>query len=171
MRISLRTVLIALVALVAIGAVWNSLSGASAPTDYSSSHSNGACSDEGVTLVTSYNGDQKAVCAHDFNGTGWDLFEATGTEARGTDQYPVGFVCTVAGQPANQDCKDTPRYDEGTWAYFFAKPGDTEWRFAGFGASMNRPGCGEAQAWVFADSKTDPATAKPSGTPPTFSCK
>ena len=171
MRISLRTVLIALVALVAVGAIVNALPGASAPTAHSSSYSAGACATEGVTLLTSFGGNQKAVCAHNFNGTGWDLFEATGTEVRGTDQYPVGFVCTVSGLPEGQDCKDTPRYDEGTWAYFYAKPGDTQWRFAGFGASMNRPGCGEAQAWVFADSATNPMDAKPTGNPPTFDCK
>lgn len=170
MRLSLRTVLIALVALVAFGALANALSGAEVATKFSTSHSPGVCATEGVTLITTFDGTEKATCAHEFAGTGWDLFEATGVKVHGTDQYPVGFVCTIDEAPTNQDCKDTPRYDEGTWAYFYAKPGDTKWRFAGFGASMNRPTCGDAQAWVFTAPGVDPQASKPSSTPPTFVC-
>lgn len=160
--------LFALVALVAAGAIYNALPGASS-TATSISFTNGWCSDNGVTLHVEAAEPISTRCARDFSGSGWDIFAATSTKVQGTAQYPTGFVCRIAELPQTQDCKDMPRYDEGSWAYFYAEPGDTEWRFSPVGSATRKPSCGGAEGWVFVAAGATSTT--PVEAPKTFVCK
>jgi hypothetical protein len=168
LRLSLRVVLIALVALVAAGAIYNALPGAS-NHETASNFTDGWCSDEGVTLHVEAQGPTSTRCAKEFSGTGWDIFAATSTKVQGTAQYPTGFVCRIAELPVAQDCKDMPRFDEGSWAYFYAEPGDTDWHFSPVGSATRKPSCGGVEAWVFVDGGATSTT--PAQAPRTFVCK
>jgi hypothetical protein len=69
----------------------------------------------------------------------------------------------------DQDCINTPTYDEGSWAYFVADEPSEGWVLSGTGASMRRPECGTSEAWVFTSGKNI-EQQKPSLEPVIFSC-
>lgn len=159
--------LIALVALVAAGAVFNALPEAQSPSKQAN-FTSGWCTDEGVSLHIETSARSSTKCALSFDGTGWDVFAATDTKVQGTAQYPTGFVCRINNMPAEQDCKYMPRFNEGSWAYFYAEPGDEMWRFSPVGSATRKPRCGGAEAWVFAKDST---STTPLSAPQTFVCK
>ena len=154
MRFSLRTVLIALVALVAIGGLFSTgaISTVSNGPAVSSSVMDSTCQTPGVSLVIEYGADREpqTACAENFAGTGWELFATTGQKVEGTTEYPVGFVCKINEYPAEQSCSGTPSSDQGSWAYYFAtfESGET-WRFSPVGASTRKPQCGDFEGWVY----------------------
>ena len=167
MRLSLRAVLIGLIAFVAIGAL------VSTPAAIDKTRVNfesGWFAGNGVSLnIETDSVDTR--CAPEFNGTSWQLLIATGHEVPGTSAYPTGFVCKVNGYPEAQDCIDTPRYDEGSWAFFVARPGKKAWQYALTGAATHFSECGSAEAWVFVPGTESPETAKPKTLPKTHKCE
>lgn len=166
MRLSLRAVLIGLVAFVAIGAL------VSTPAAIDKTKVNfepGWCQTQGVSLTIEAD-TIDTRCAKAFSGTSWQLILATGHQVLGTSAYPVGFVCKLNGFPASQDCVDTPRYDEGSWAFFVARPGKKTWQYALTGASTHFSECGSAEAWVFVPGTESPETSKPQTAPVTRKC-
>jgi len=173
MRISLRTVLFALIGLVAIG--WLVTSGALSTVSKSPVTSpvktTGYCSSEGVSLMIDFGDKTETSCAFSFTGSGWDLFAATSHKAEGTSEYPVGFVCRIDGYPtqADQPCTNTPTSAQGTWAYYYASAqlGD-HWLFSATGASTRKPACGDMDAWVFI--RPGEKSHEPSQVPHTFKC-
>jgi hypothetical protein len=166
MRLSLRVVLFGLVAVVAIGAL---VSTPAAIDKTKVDFENGWCEGAGVSLtIETKNADTR--CATNFSGTSWQLLLATGHEVLGTSAYPTGFVCKVNGYPETQDCIDTPRYNEGSWAFFVARPGKTTWQYALTGAATHFSECGSAEAWVFVPPTQSPETSKPKTAPKTFKC-
>ncbi len=185
MRLSLRTVLIALVALVAIGSAFSALSGVS-PTasatpsaSPSASVSNEILSDTqctkdtpGVSLVIEFSGGAQDLqfCQQGFTEDGWQLL-ANVAEVGGTEQYQTGFVCRINGwpAPADQDCIDTPKYSEGSWAYFLSNS-KNKWSYSGIGAKFHKPACGSAEAWLWVPSAKSPTQALPTIAPKTFKC-
>ncbi|MCX8529768.1 MAG: hypothetical protein ORN27_06860 [Rhodoluna sp.] len=167
MRLSLRAVLICLVALVGLGAL---ISAPAAQEKTKVDYKAGWCEDDGVSLVIE--GETTVTrCAKNFKDTSWKLFAATGNKVRGTSVYPVGFVCQVNGYPKQQDCIDTPRYDEGSWAFFIAGPGSTKWQYALTGASTHFSECGSAEAWLWVPGTESPETSMPSVKPVTRKCQ
>jgi hypothetical protein len=167
MRLSLRAVLIGLVALVAIGAL---VSAPAAVEKTEAKFTEGWCDDSGVSLTIEAKA-STTRCATAFDGTSWNLFAATGNKVKGTAVYPTGFVCQINGYPREQDCMDTPRYDEGSWAFFIAKPGAKTWQYAMTGAATHFSECGSAEAWVFVPGTESPETAMPKTKPKTHKCK
>lgn len=174
-------VLIALVALVAIGGLVSTIPSEQKSTTVSStfkSRSGQCASENGVSLVIDFgkssNRDPLTKCVIDFEGTGWQLFSAAGIQVSGTDEFPTGFVCRVDGWPTvdAQPCTGTPTPAQGTWAYYVASE-DTfgEWQFSGQGASMRRPGCGSAEGWRFVEPGEVGSQSLPTLKPETFSCK
>lgn len=161
--------LVALIALVAVGA-FVAAPGVK-PAETPVSFSSGWCQDEGVSVITEFKGKSTIRCATDFAGTSWNALVAAGFEPRGTSAYPLGFVCQLSGLPKEQDCKDTPRYDEGSWAFFVARPGKPGWQYALTGAATHFTECGSAEAWVFVPAGDSPQTAKPATSPKTRVCK
>jgi hypothetical protein len=166
-RLSLRVVLIGLIAIVAIGAF---ISAPAANQSVKVNYSSGWCSGDGVSL-TIEDASTTTRCAKKFDGTSWQLFAATGQQVRGTSAYPTGFVCQINGYPSSQDCIDTPRYDEGGWAFFIAKPGSSKWQYALTGAATHFSECGSAETWLWVSSKASPETSMPKTKPVTHKCK
>jgi hypothetical protein len=84
------------------------------------------------------------------SATGWTLLTQTKLKIEGTQQYPTGFVCRIAGWPTSkqQDCADTPTYKEGHWAYYvtsFSRGGG--WLLSGQGAASHVPDCAGYEGW------------------------
>jgi hypothetical protein len=181
----LRVTLLGLIGLVALGALLNSVAPgwisvsvsplASATSTRADSGgaglpvSNKQCELAGVTLVVEYPARNIPLvrCVSGFQGTGWQLFEAARVAVAGTDQYPQGFVCRIAGYPtvAQQPCHSTPTIREGNWTYWFASAETGgKWHLAMQGAAARKPLCGNVEAWVFTtgEVRTEPAfSAKP----------
>ena len=178
MRISLRTVLFALVGLVAIGALISTgaLNTVSKSPVTAPAKSAGFCSSDGVSLVIDYgkqaNADPVISCGFSFEGTGWALFAATEQKVEGTTEYPVGFVCRINGFPdaKDQPCTSTPTGAQGSWAYYYATAQlGNHWMFSAAGASMRKPKCGDVDAWVFLN--PGEKTHEPSLAPLTHTCQ
>lgn len=171
-------VLVALVALVAIGGLISTIPSEqnAKPAAKAANFHEGQCSNEaGVTLVVDFgpsSGRETLVrCAKDFAGTGWQLFAAAEVEVSGTDEFATGFVCRVAGWPSveAQPCTSTPTPAEGTWAYFVSTDEDT-WQFSGQGAAMRKPKCGTAEGWRFVEPGEVGSQSVPKTSPVTFGC-
>ena len=84
------------------------------------------------------------------SANGWALLSQTKLKIEGTQQYPTGFVCRIAGWPTSkqQDCADTPTYKEGHWAYYvtsFSRGGG--WLLSGQGAGSHIPDCAGYEGW------------------------
>lgn len=175
MKISLRMVLIALVALVAVGSMVSTIPSEKPLSQ--GSFAEGQCGEkEGVSLVvdfgTSSNRETLERCALDFKQTGWDIFAAVGLEVDGTSEYPTGFVCRLAGWPTieAQPCSKTPTAAQGSWAYFSAAE-DKGWQFSGQGAAMRKPSCGNVEGWRFVESGEVASQSWPRVDAQTSSCK
>lgn len=175
----LRTVLLALIALVAVGSIWSALSTAGPTASPKKSAStatfvDNACNadSQGVTEVIDFGSGAEPItyCALGFAGTGWDLLNEH-LSVEGTSEYPTGFVCRINDVPTveSQDCANTPTYEEGTWAYFVADKDSAGWVLSGTGSSMRSPECGTSEAWVFTSGKNIEQQA-PSVEPVIFSC-
>jgi len=179
----LRSTLIGLIALVALGAVANAVAPdwfavrvvshvpvKSASADFPVSKSE--CELAGVTLVVEQSATSNPLvrCVAGFRGTGWELFGAAKVAVAGTEQYPQGFVCRIAGYPSvsKQSCNGTPTLREGTWTYWFATATTGEkWHLAMQGAAARKPLCGDVEAWVFSTGGNQPA---PKFVPEPLSC-
>jgi len=179
MPFRLRTVLFALIALVAFGSIWSALSQAEPEPSPKKSASPATFIDEpcsadvpGVTEIIDFGGAKQGVtyCAQDFVGTGWDLLNDHLT-VEGTSDYPTGFVCRIEDVPSVevQNCANTPTYEEGSWAYFVADKDSAGWVLSGTGSSMRNPACGTSEAWVFTSGKNI-EQQKPSAEPVIFKC-
>lgn len=178
MRISLRAVLIALVALVASGGLVTSgvLGTVSKSVDSDQSKTAGFCNSNGVSIVIDFGSESQnqtvVSCAKDFAGDGWQLFAATGQSVEGTSEYPVGFVCRINGYPKQKDqpCTSTPTGAQGSWAYYYATTQlGGNWLFSATGASMRKPKCGEVDAWVFIN--PGEKSHEPETKPVTYRCQ
>lgn len=175
MRISLRAVLIGLVAIVALGTLFGTgiLSTVSSDKQQLQKIESNYCSTSGVSLVVDTGKTIPSVaCAKNFAGTGWELFAATGQTVHGTSEYPSGFVCRINDFPSvsDQPCTTTPTSAEGSWAYYFATASTgNHWMFSGIGAGMRKPFCGDVDAWVYIE--PGQKVREPSIAPKTFKCK
>lgn len=178
MRFPIRFVLIALLLLVAAGGSLtlietNSPAGTT-PTPIAVNYQEGLCDSNGTSLVIDYGTSSSLAlairCAKDFEGTGWDIFKATGIQAEGTKQYPIGFVCRLEGYPETelQDCDDTPRYAEGSWGYFTWN--GNRWSVSGVGAVSRKLSCGDIDGWRFIEPGEDLANTPPRAKPKSIIC-
>ncbi|MEY4993609.1 MAG: hypothetical protein RIS82_731 [Actinomycetota bacterium] len=137
----------------------------------------GVCQTTGVTLVVDFGaGSGKETlteCAENFEGNGWGLMEHSGLTVEGTAQYPDAFVCRINGWPStdNQDCLDTPTYEEGSWVYFKTLENGA-WVRSGQGAAdpANILKCGSAEGWVFITASTPEQEQQPSVSAPKLEC-
>jgi hypothetical protein len=177
MRISLRAVLIALIGLVAIGALVTSGALSTVPEGSIPKSVTGTefCANSGISLLVDY-GTKSGIsvtkaCADNFSGNGWELFSAAGQTVEGTTEYPIGFVCRINNfpTPASQPCTSTPTSSQGSWAYYYATSelGD-HWMFSATGATSRIPECGDTDAWVFIEPGEQ--SHEPAEQPKTFKC-
>ncbi len=127
--------------------------------------SNGACSESnpGVSLSVDYLGVVETHCAENFEGNGWDLFEAAGFDVKGTEKYPTAFACQIDNQPADAKCDDAPG---AYWGYYIATRG--VWGYATSGAADRKSTCGTHEGWVYMETE---ATGLHLPEPSEFTCK
>ena len=184
----LRATLIGLVALAALATFWPTLSAAvgfkldwgSKPTHSSmAAEAKGACAGQGVTVVVDFGTTSKGRVQAECIGmvtdplTGWEYISLFDHKVQGTGQYPTGFVCRIDGFPSatDQDCKDTPTYAEGTWAYYQASAANGgSWKPSPIGAAMTHPVCGSYEGWRFIAAGESTASERPRLTPKPFDC-
>jgi len=184
MRLSLRAILIALVALVALGGLISLQTAKPASTVQPSSSASavwlkGECLDQGgVTLVVDFGAASRKPklvrCSAAFQGTGWDVFAAAGVSVAGTNTYPSGFACRISGWPTieDQSCADTPTYKQGHWAYFYASPKQPKlWILSGSGAALRKPECGSFEGWSFVEPGQGSGANPPGYAPNAQYCK
>lgn len=173
-----RIALIALVLLVAIGGAFslsssNQAQQPDADKAVEENYSLGECTENGVSLVVDFGSaselDPIVRCAQDFEGSGWEIFQAVGLNVRGTVQYPIGFVCQIEGEPQAEDCLDTPSYSDGSWGYYILKS-ESGWQVSGIGSASRQPKCGEAEGWRFLGAGESPGENMPSVVPKILSC-
>jgi len=159
MRLLVRLSLVGIVGLVAIGFAVNQwLQPDSNPTDSPKSSVvvvDGQCETEGVSLIVDF-GSQSELqsiekCISNYNDTSWNLFDAAGLSVTGTSKYPVGFVCRIQNFPteSKEPCRDMPDTSVGSWSYFVAAAGASDWQYSTWGAATHKPACGTAEAWLF----------------------
>jgi len=159
MRLLVRLSLVGLVGLVAIGFAVNQwLQTDSNPTDSPKSSvtvQDGQCETKGVSLVVDFGSESELQaiekCVSNYNDTSWNLFEAAGLSVTGTSKYPVGFVCRIQNFPteSKEPCRDMPDTSVGSWSYFVAAAGASDWQYSTWGAATHKPACGTAEAWLF----------------------
>lgn len=175
-----RATLLAFIGLALVVALWPSLGKIFAveQTDLPTTHTVvlvGTCAEnkyQGVTLIVEFEDQVKKLCGLNARPTGWDLLAEFGANPVGTEQYPVGFVCKLYDYPAEQDCIDTPKPNEGTWNYFYASA-ETEgkWVYAVTGASIRKPKCGDVEGWVFEVPETTTSASLPTTAAEPVVCK
>jgi hypothetical protein len=174
------TVLGALILLVIAGSIlsWaleNKIIEATSSNQVEVNFSDGPCDKNGVTIVVDF-GDTADLepiirCAADFDGTGWDVFQATGIDVSGTSQYPIGFACRIENFPpiSEQNCMDTPKYSEGSWGYFVYSE-DSGWQVSQVGSANRNAQCGTAEGWLFIGPGKQDAGLMPKPIPRTVTC-
>lgn len=156
MRLFVRLSLIGLLTLVAAGFAMNMfVQGDGNEKMLVATSAEGACVEEGISLTVDFGSKAESPtitrCVKNFTGTSWDIFKIADLKITGTQKYPVGFVCRIEDFPdeAQEPCQDTPKPSVGSWSYFNAQPGDSDWKYSTWGAATHRPLCGSAEAWVF----------------------
>ena len=151
MRIILRSALVGLVALVAVGAF---LASRPAPTPQVPNLETIANKD--VTLVIDYGSEaNRSIDVFDLHqvpnsSTGWDVLRQARAQVQGTDNFPTGFVCRINWWPsvAEQSCKETPKANQGHWAYFVTNLElGKGWIVSGQGSATHIPDCGGFEGW------------------------
>lgn len=151
MRLSMRSVLIALIALVAVGGLIAALD-----TKRSVSNAQPSTGKGFVQLVVEFGADSNIrnidVQVTDFAGTGWQLLERAGVDVEGTADYPRSFVCRLDGWPKHQmeSCQTGPNGRTGHWSYWVTNAElGKGWIMSGVGAAAHRSKCGQSEAWVW----------------------
>lgn len=173
MRLRLRSVLVALIALVAVGGLIAALNSGRKLPDATEGAAGGS-----VQLVVDFGAASGLrtidVRVPNFAGSGWQLLEQAGFDVEGTADYPNSFVCRLDGWPTRQmeSCGSGASGRNGHWAYWVTNPslGDG-WILSGVGAAAHHPECGQAEAWVWVPAGLDSSAVKPRVAAKVFECK
>jgi hypothetical protein len=173
MRISPRSALLSLVAIVAIAGLIGALKGGRKVETSSLSGGKGS-----VQLVVEFGAASGMrtidVRVPGFSGTGWQLLELAGFDIEGTADYPNSFVCRLDGWPTRsmESCTSGPSGRTGHWAYFVTNPAlGAGWVMSGVGAAAHRAECGQAEAWVWVAPGADTSKTAPKSQPRVFECE
>ena len=123
--------------------------------------SDGAChTSSGVTVVIDFPGLGGGVhvrCAAGAVTSGFDVLRLAGSAFQTAVRFP-GFLCKIAGKPANDPCVNTsPAH--AYWSYWLAPRGG-QWCYSNWGAGNRRPPLGTVEGWSFS-SDTSGSTAPP----------
>lgn len=78
--------------------------------------------------------------------TGAQALEAAGFPIIRVETQP-GFICRIAGTPADEDCVVTPSASS-YWAYYQAELGG-EWAYSQFGADSHQTEAGMVEGWAY----------------------
>ncbi len=96
-------------------------------------------------------------CALGEQANGVEALEHAGFHVEGTNEYGLGFICRIDGEPtlAEQTCTSTPGANA-YWTYWHGKPGG-RWGFSGCGAESCKPAIGSVEGWGFNAGTNKPA--------------
>ena len=83
--------------------------------------------------------------------TGAQALEAAGFPVTRVQTQP-GFLCRIAGTPADEPCIRTPSASS-YWAYYHADLGG-QWVYSQFGADNRRPAAGTVEGWAYGSGAT-----------------
>lgn len=78
--------------------------------------------------------------------TGAQALEAAGFPVTRVQTQP-GFICRIAGTPADETCVRTPSASS-YWAYYHADLGG-QWTYSRSGADNRRPAAGTVEGWAY----------------------
>ncbi len=121
--------------------------------------------DSGVTVVVDFRaagGGIEVGCAPGSPGSGFAALTAAGFGPREVQGLP-GFLCTIDGLPASEDCADTPSA-EAFWSYWHADRGG-DWTYSLAGGAARVPAPGSVDGWAFG-AANPPGLAPPNVPPP-----
>jgi hypothetical protein len=114
-----------------------------------------ACSaTAGVTVIVDFThfagGKLERGCAPGHPANGLIALHAAGFATAGTAQYGDAFVCRIDGLPTpKQDaCAVTPP-PSAFWAYWYARPADSQWTYSALGVLDYHPQPGTIEAFAF----------------------
>jgi hypothetical protein len=132
-----------------------------------------ACSaTSGVTVIVDFThfagGKVERGCAPGHPANGLIALHAAGFATAGTAQYGDAFVCRIDGLPTpKQDaCAVTPP-PSAFWAYWYARPADSQWTYSALGVLDYHPQPGTIEAFAFgnhAQPGVPPSAAMPTTT-------
>ncbi len=120
----------------------------------------------GVTVVVDFQelgGGVEARCAPGQPSSGLDALTRAGVAFTGTVRFP-GFVCRIAGRPAQDRCIDTSP-SSAYWSYWVADRGGS-WCYSTTGAASRRPPEGTVEGWSFSLNRPSNQPPAPRGAPP-----
>ena len=127
----------------------------------------GACAGtSGVTVVVDFqdlDGGVNVVCATGTVSSGLDALAKAGVSYQTAQRFP-GFVCRIAGRPANDPCVNTSP-GSAYWSYWIAAPGGS-WCYSTVGAGNRTPPAGTFEGWSFALNRTTSELPPPRFAPP-----
>jgi hypothetical protein len=143
------------------------------PAIASAAPSSGCSATTGVTVIVDFTyfpgGRVERGCAPGLPANGLIALHDAGFTSAGTEQYGDAFVCRIDGLPSPQQdaCAVTPS-PNAYWAFWNARPSDTQWTYASVGVLDFHPRAGSIEAFAFgknAEPSISPSAAIPP--PPT----
>jgi hypothetical protein len=122
----------------------------------------GACTTpSGVTVVVDFQelgGGVHVRCAPQPVTSGFEALRQAGIDFDTTVRFP-GFLCRIAGKPANDPCQTTSPATA-YWSYWVAQRGGT-WCYSNRGAGNRTPPPGSAEGWSFSLGRTSSTSPAP----------
>ena len=145
-----------------------------APAAGVSASSTSPCSaTAGVTVIVDFThfsgGKIERGCAPGHPADGLSALHAAGFSTAGTAQYGDAFVCRINGLPSPKKdaCAITPS-PNAYWAFWKARPSDSQWAYSSVGVLDYRPAAGSIEAFAFGSHASPgiaPSEALPSPPP------
>lgn len=133
-----------------------------AVADDAAAWTNGPCpTASGVTVVVDFQelgGGVHVRCAPGAVSSGFHALQQAGIDYQTTVRFP-GFLCKIAGQPANDPCVNTSPASA-YWGYWVAPRGG-QWCYSNWGAGNRTPPQGTVEGWSFSLNKTASTSPQP----------
>jgi len=142
-----------------------------APAVATASASSGCSATTGVTVIVDFThfpgGRVERGCAPGHPANGLTALHEAGFTSAGTAQYGDAFVCRIDGLPSpkQEACAVTPS-PTAYWAFWNARPSDTNWTYSNVGVLDFHPTAGSIEAFAFG-SRAQPSVSPSAAIPPT----
>lgn len=123
----------------------------------------------GVTVVVDFQdlgGGVNVRCTETAPTDGADALDRAGISWQGVVRWGRGFVCKIAGKPADDPCIDTPPASA-YWSYWLAPRGGN-WCYSNFGVLNRTPPPGSVEGWSFSLNEQDGRSPSPRYDPPSL---
>lgn len=131
-------------------------------TEDAGAWTDGACTTpSGVTVVVDFQelgGGVHVRCAPQPVTNGFEALRQAGIDFSTTVRFP-GFLCRIAGEPANDPCQTTSPATA-YWSYWIAQRGGP-WCYSSWGAGNRTPPPGSVEGWSFSLGRTSSTAPAP----------